>query len=535
MTVITGLNGIDWLALFAASFGLGIAVLARRSGAGRRVGGFLVAPLLIGAVTLVIALVAHPDTLDRLGSAHRAAIPVLLAVVAAGFVFADFIGTRVMPLVARRNPDRSPDVVGAVTLAVISIVGFLALGVIELKAPAPRTHATRATTTTRPARPTTTTTTAPTTTTTAEPETTTLPRSKDGRFQVVAVPELPGAPLGIAVDAERDLGYLTLGEGTIVRFRPSSLAEANPEFVPVADGLEFPRGVVIVGDELVVSELGPLLCVPAFPRCQGEDVPGVDPSDRAAVKRAEAAILAASSGKVLAYRIDADGGLSDRRVLIDGLPVADSLHGVNALTLGPDGHVYLAIGNLDRVDIALAATVDHPQKTRLGTVLEFLPDGTIVGSYATGLRNVYQVAFAPDGRMWGVDNDGPTPAGWRDEELLQIKRGADYGFPFEGSFTHTVRTDDPLFAMRADGSAGLGWVDGVDSGLMSGSCGKVSFIEMTEGADGWVLPADAAGAVSQVLSPPGCVTGVVSVNGTILLTAFRYDRPGQIFVLASTS
>jgi len=531
MTVITGLNGIDWLALFAASFGLGIAVLSRRSGPGHRIGGFLVAPLLIGIVTLVVALVAHPDTLDRLGSAHRATIPVLVAVVASGFVFADFIGMRVVPLVTRWNPDRSPEVVAGATLALISIVGFLALGVIELKAPAPKATATRTTTTTRPARTTTTTAVGPATTTTTEPVTTTLPRSRDNRFQVVAVPELPGSPLGIAVDPDRDLGYATLGEGTIVRFRPSSLTGPNPEFVQVADGLEFPRGVAIVGDELVVSELGPLLCVPAFPRCQGEDVPGVDLTDPAGVPEAEGRLFEASSGKVLGYTIDAGGGLSGPRVLIDGLPVADSLHGVNSLAVGPDGHLYLAIGGFDRVGVTLGATLSHPQKDRLGTILEFLPDGTIVGTYATGLRNVYEVAFAPDGRMWGVDNDGPTPMGWRDEELLQIKRGADYGFPYEGSFTHTVRTDGPLYVMRTKGSAGLGWVDGSVSGLMTGSCGKVFFVEMEEGGDGWGLPRDVSGSVSQVLSTPGCVTGVASVNGSILLTHFAYGFPGKIYVL----
>jgi len=384
----------------------------------------------------------------------------------------------------------------------------------------------------------TTTTATETTTTAPEATTTTLPPARDNRFETLAGFDLPGVPMGIAVDPERDLAYLSLGEGTIVRFAPSSLIVGDaPDFEVVADGLESPRGIEIAGDRLIVAELGHLLCDPQFPHCHGTDIPGVDTSKPAAVRKAEAEILRESSGRVVSYAIDETGDLSDRTVVLDGLPVVNTTHGINGITLGPDGHLYVSIGNVGDVNLYHADTLTHPRQDLMGTIVEFLPDGSDVSTFATGLRNVYDVAFDPAGEMWGVDNDGPTPTGWREEELLQIKRGAEYGFPYEGSFTHVIRTDGALEALLANGSAGIAWVDdpSIGSGILTGSCGRVIFVAMEETDDGtWrIVDNDADRYTRVVLTPPGCVNGIAAIGDRFLLIDFAYGGPGRLFVLGA--
>ena len=69
----------------------------------------------------------------------------------------------------------------------------------------------------------------------------------------------------------------------------------------------------------------------------------------------------------------------------------------------------------------------------LGTVLRFHLDAENIEIYANGLRNIYDLEFDDAGPLWGVDNDGPTWRGFRAEEVVQIKEGANYGHPYEGT------------------------------------------------------------------------------------------------------
>ena len=95
---------------------------------------------------------------------------------------------------------------------------------------------------------------------------------------IVADFELPGEPMDLVFRNESE-GYLTLEDGTVARFvLPGSAAgDGELEIATVAAGLHSPRGIGIVGDALIVAELGPLPCEQTFP-CKGENVDGASSS-----------------------------------------------------------------------------------------------------------------------------------------------------------------------------------------------------------------------------------------------------------------
>lgn len=56
--------------------------------------------------------------------------------------------------------------------------------------------------------------------------------------------------------------------------------------------------------------------------------------------------------------------------------------------------------------------------------------------FASGLRNTYQISIAPDGTIYGADNDVNVfdqPERRHKEELNAIVKGGFYGFPFWGT------------------------------------------------------------------------------------------------------
>ncbi len=115
----------------------------------------------------------------------------------------------------------------------------------------------------------------------------------------------------------------------------------------------------------------------------------------------------------------------DLTVLLDGIPSAPG-HQIESLAFGPDGMLYVSTG-----DAYQDADVQDPSSL-LGKILRMDPDGGIPpdnpfpGSYtwAYGLRNCFDLAFAPNGDLFCADN-GPE----RNDELNRIERGGNYGWP----------------------------------------------------------------------------------------------------------
>lgn len=300
--------------------------------------------------------------------------------------------------------------------------------------------------------------------------------------------------------------YATVGEGQILRL---TVEGDRVESEGLATGLEFPRGLALDGDILYVAELGELPCENPVPRCKGEHV-GPTAAD------GERQLLANSSGRILAYPVVADG-LGEPAVLVDELHYTNTDHGLNDLDLGPDGMLYLSVGNLDRLawdDGGEPPT--GPETDLLGSILRIDPATSDVEVFATGLRNVFGLTFGADGRLWGVDNDGPGRGPWRAEELLEIREGLDYGFPDDGTVgPYTRRTGFATWIMPT--GAGSGGILVNEDVVISGACGRITRVGLTHGG---------GDASERQVTRPGCVTAIAELpDGRLLLGTVLGGEP----------
>ena len=325
-----------------------------------------------------------------------------------------------------------------------------------------------------------------------------LGRQRTVGARIVSTHRLPGGPTGMALqDGE---GYITLGEGPILRVDFGDPDQA-PEFETVAEGLTFPRGPAIIGDELLVVDLGNLACENPFPQCWTPE-----PDE-------ELARVNASSAAVLAFRIDADGALAGPTEVLQDLPVINTEHAPGSITVGPEGFLYLPIGGPDRLvrEPELLDRIDHRNADLIGTLVRFRA-GDEPEVVATGMRNVFEVAFDADGRILGVDNGGETTRGWRLESLLEILPGSDYGYPEFGTFNPIA--PHPLWILDARASAAIAVVDDkAVRGVLVGAYQELFFVPLQADDDGLYVPTRQV--VREVLNDlGGFVTAIEPLGGS---------------------
>lgn len=501
MESLTGIPSFDWALaqLYAVAGALVLGSVWWRS-AGSRVYRVLVVPFVVGATGgAVLVILFASDTRTFLGQVddRSAALGVAVAVVFVGIAIADFLVARTAPLVVRvlvrRRGARAGDVALALTLSVPTALALF--GIVRLDGR------------------------------TLSGYELSQAGTSGGRAAVVAEYELPGQPMDLVFRSDSE-GYFSFEDGRIARFvMPRSGAEL--ELTVVATGLRSPRGIAIVGDALIVAELGPLPCEQRFP-CKGENV------GASSVEEGERRILRESNGRLQRFDIGSDGTLANRRVILGDLPVATSEHGVNAVTSGKDGRVYVSIGNLDRLFAASFTDAERarPNFDLLGAVVSLRPNGRDLRVVASGLRNVYDLAFDDAGSLYGVDNDGETRRGWRREEVLEIRMGGHYGYPYDGTFgPYTHRTAPPLWVLDTVGSAGIEWVRWAGrSKLIVGSCTDVYAVELSDVGSAVVVKYP--WAVERLLSVPGCVTAVERVAaGRIAMTLFTFGGQPRLYLV----
>ena len=497
MEPLTGIPAFGWaLALVYVVTAAFVAGSLWWRSPGSRVLGFLVVPFAVGAVGVALLAILFPsDTWSLLGDVgdRRAAVAAACAVVLVGAAVADFLVVRIAGLAAHAlgRLRRAGDIALALTLSAATAVALVGIVWIE-----GRTVPSDA-----------------------------LSPSASGRATVVADFELPGQPMDIVFRRENE-GYISYGDGRIARFVLSQ-SGTQLDLAIVASGLESPRGIAVVGDALIVADLGPLPCEQRFP-CKGENV------NASSLDEGERRILRESNGRLLAFDIGSDGSLGGRQVIRDRLPVANTDHGVNAVTAGEDGRVYVSIGHVDRLGTSSLTATDRerPNFELLGTVLSLRPDGSDLRVVARGLRNVYDLALDDTGRLYGVDNSGPTMRGWRREEVLEIRPGADFGYPYDGTFApYTRRTEPPLWVLDTAGSAGVESIPRAGgSTLVVGSCNDVYSVELS--VVGTTIAARGYAVAQHLLSVPGCVTAVERVdNGRLAMTLFTFGGPPRLYLV----
>ncbi len=194
----------------------------------------------------------------------------------------------------------------------------------------------------------------------------------------------------------------------------------------------------------------------------------------------------------------AQAGSEVALVTLDDLSGATN-HNGGAIHFGPDGKLYVAVG--DNANGSFAPSLN----TRHGKILRYNADGTIPPNpfsglatganqaiWAKGLRNPFTFAFQPGtGRMFINDVGQNT---W--EEIDDGVAGADYGWPATEGDTTNAAYRSPLYAYQHGGGADTGcaitggaFYNPASVAFPSAFVGKYFFADY---CSGWISTYDAA-------------------------------------------
>ena len=152
------------------------------------------------------------------------------------------------------------------------------------------------------------------------------------------------------------------------------------------------------------------------------------------------------------YKIkDTDrNGVSDDISLVLSISGNPGEHGAHGIALGPDGKLYVSLGNKCQVespastspymvhyegDLVQPRMESNPLSTGLkapgGTIIRTDLDGKAVEVFAGGLRNAYDLAFDQSGELFTFDSDTEQDIGtswYRPNRILHVIPGAEFGW-----------------------------------------------------------------------------------------------------------
>lgn len=140
---------------------------------------------------------------------------------------------------------------------------------------------------------------------------------------------------------------------------------------------------------------------------------------------------------------EVNGEGTEETLILDTL-LANEIHNGGVPRFGPDGKLYVTIGEFNNRNLA------QDPGSLGGKILRLNADGTAPGDnpsffrdpriYAMGLRNSFGMVFHPQtGHLWITEN-GPD----RDDEVNRIVRGGNYGWPIVTGIVNDPRFLDPI-------------------------------------------------------------------------------------------
>ena len=220
-------------------------------------------------------------------------------------------------------------------------------------------------------------------------------------------------------------------------------------------------------------------------------------------------------------------------------------HNGGEIHFGPDGKLYMAIGD------DLTPANSQSLTNVFGKLLRFNDDGSIpsdnpfYGSttglnrsiWALGLRNPFTFAFQPGtGRVF-INDVG----GFRWEEINEVFRGANYGWPESEGPTTDPRFVSPLFSyepfqglVRGSSVVGAAFYNPPVGQFPPGYTGQYFFGDYTAS---WVhrLDPDNGNAVYRFASVPAGVTGLaVGPDGALYVLVANSFTSGQVHRISYT-
>ena len=118
-------------------------------------------------------------------------------------------------------------------------------------------------------------------------------------------------------------------------------------------------------------------------------------------------------------------------VLLDGVD-GNYVHNIGPLEFGPDGKLYVAVGEIFLPELA------QDMSSLNGKILRMNDDGSIPADnpfpdsyiYSSGHRNPQGLAFNPEtGTLWSTEHGPSEEQGCCNDEINLISPGANYGWP----------------------------------------------------------------------------------------------------------
>jgi glucose/arabinose dehydrogenase len=181
-------------------------------------------------------------------------------------------------------------------------------------------------------------------------------------------------------------------------------------------------------------------------------------------------------------------------------------HVGGGMKFGPDGRLFVGMG--DHVRANLAQDPASPP----GSVLRFDRNGTYPADnpfnspvYAYGLRNPYDIAIDPaTGRIFAGENGN-----WGQDALVEIKMGANYGWPGQDLNVPADEIEPPLtFYNEIVGMAGMEFYS---SNVLADFTGKLYYCQFHVGGAIHEITFAEDGSVAQErIIAPGCETDLTT-------------------------
>ena len=245
-----------------------------------------------------------------------------------------------------------------------------------------------------------------------------------------------------------------------------------------------------------------------------------------------------SHNRISRFTAQGDVALAGETRIADLEPLTENLHNGGAMAFGPDGKLYVTVGDNG------VSTRAQQLTNRFGKVLRLNSDGsppadnpffaTTQGGnraiWAIGLRNPFSLSFSRAGVMH--INDVGEKA-W--EEINVGRAGANYGWPLSEGTTTTAGHTSPLYAYpntSASGGdcaiTGGGFYEPATPTYPSDYAGDYFFADF---CSDWIKRRDASGTVTDFItaSSPSPVDVEVGPDGDLYYLTRRSDLTSSLF------